>query len=215
MDPGSKNRLTPAMRARFSADTLFDRVARTLCAASVLPRKELYETWEVARRARRRFTGGVVLDACAGHGLYGFLAVLLDDAITRVHAVDVRCPPSFSALEAVMVAEWPRLAGRVVYEERVLSAMPCDRVVSIHACGALSDRVIDLAISARASLALLPCCHARGDTDAAALSGWLDPALALDSVRVLRLTSAGYRVVTQQIDPAITEKNRLILATAP
>jgi hypothetical protein len=34
-----------------------------------VPRKELFETWEIARRARRRFRGGRVVDMAAGHGL--------------------------------------------------------------------------------------------------------------------------------------------------
>jgi hypothetical protein len=49
MDRASRNRLTPQLSDRFSGSTLFDRVARAGC----LPRKELYEAWEVARRVRR------------------------------------------------------------------------------------------------------------------------------------------------------------------
>ena len=53
-DPGSRSRLTPRDLPRFEGATLFDRVARAVCRASCLPRKELYESWEVARRVRRR-----------------------------------------------------------------------------------------------------------------------------------------------------------------
>jgi hypothetical protein len=84
--------------------------------------------------------------------------------------------------------------------------------VSCHACGAFADRVIDTAAAARARLAVLPCCHDVETCDTGDLTGWMDPALAIDSVRVLRLRALGYRVRTQTIPAAITPKNRLILA---
>jgi len=40
----------------------------------------------------------------------------------------------------------------------------------------------------------------------------MEPALAIDAVRVSRLNSLGYRVRTQTIPVEITPKNRLILA---
>ena len=50
----SKTRLTDRDLERFPGDTLFDRAARAVCRAGCLPRKELYEAWEMARRVRRR-----------------------------------------------------------------------------------------------------------------------------------------------------------------
>src|SRR5687768_14897037 len=60
--PASRARLTRHDLGRFPDDTLFDRLARAICEAGCLPRKELYEAWEVARRTRRIFRGGRVLD---------------------------------------------------------------------------------------------------------------------------------------------------------
>ena len=54
-DPASRGRLTTYDLARFPGDTLFDRIGRAVCHAGCLPRKELYEAWEVARRTRRLF----------------------------------------------------------------------------------------------------------------------------------------------------------------
>src|SRR2546427_9794075 len=56
--PSSRARLTDRDLDRFPKSTLFDRLARAVCHAGCLPRKELYEAWEVARRARRLFRGG-------------------------------------------------------------------------------------------------------------------------------------------------------------
>ncbi len=43
------------------------------------------------------------------------------------------------------------------------------------------------------------------------MTGWLDPALAIDVTRATRLEAKGYRVWTQTIPKDITPKNRLLL----
>ena len=158
--PSSKARLTSHDLARFPAGTHFARLARAVCAAGCLPRKELFEAWEVARRVRRRFRGGRIVDLCAGHGLVGQIMLLLDDSSPGVLAVDHRLPRSASTLACALASVWPRLSGRVALEEMRLEDVTLgegDIVVSVHACGALTDRVIDLAVMARCRLAVLPC----------------------------------------------------------
>ena len=60
-----KNRLTPRQEAFFSGNSLFDKIARSVCRAGTLPRKELHEAWEMAKRVRRRYRGGRIVDlAC-------------------------------------------------------------------------------------------------------------------------------------------------------
>lgn len=215
-DVGSRTRLGPRSLPRFSGDTLFDRIARVICEADCLPRKELYEAWELARRARRRFRGGRVVDLACGHGLAAHLMLLLDDTSTAALAVDARLPESAALLADALVAAWPRLAGRVTRIERSLEEVPLvatDVVVSVHACGALTDRVLDKAIAASARVAVLPCCHEKATCDAGGLGGWMDVALAIDATRAARLRSAGYAVTTQTIPAAITAKNRLLLGS--
>ena len=56
--PASRTKLTRRDRGRFAGTTLFDALGRAVCEAECLPRRELYESWEVARRVRRRFRGG-------------------------------------------------------------------------------------------------------------------------------------------------------------
>ena len=75
----SAGRLTARDLGRFPAETLLDRVGRAVCHAGCLPRKELYEAWETARRVRRLFRGGRVVDLAAGHGLLAHLMLILDD----------------------------------------------------------------------------------------------------------------------------------------
>ena len=87
-----------------------------------------------------------------------------------------------------------------------------DLVVSAHACGGLTDLILERAVRARASVAVLPCCHDLKDADLGGLEGWLEGPLAMDAVRVARLRLHGYRVFTQLIPGDITPKNRLLMA---
>ena len=216
--PSSRGRLTARDRDRFAGGTVFDRLGLALCEAGCLPRKELYEAWEVARRARRLFRGGRVVDLGSGHGLLAQVMLILDDSSPSAIAVDRTQPPCAMRVHHALVAAWPRLAGRVAFLEAELDSVAIeggDIVVSSHACGRLSDVVIDRASAAGARLALLPCCHDFGACDAGGLEGWLDRALAIDVVRATRLRAAGYRVWTQSIPTEITAKNRLLLAARP
>ena len=212
--PGSRGRLTEYDLGRFPADSLFDRIGRAVCAAGCLPRKELYEAWEVARRTRRLFRGGRVVDLGSGHGLLAQVMLLLDDSSSVAVAVDAALPPSAPAVHEAMVQAWPRLEGRVTFLKAALEDVPLtseDVVVSSHACGALTDNILARATEARARVAVLPCCHDVETCEAGPFAGWVAPPLAIDLLRAVRLEQQGYRVWTQNLPAAITPKNRLLL----
>jgi len=212
--PSSRARLTDRDLDRFPGNTLFDRLARAICHAGCLPRKELYEAWEMARRVRRLFRGGRVVDLGGGHGLLAQAMLLLDDSSPSALVVDKTLPPSSTKLHAALVQAWPRLTGRVEFVASALEnveILPTDVVVSSHACGDLTDRVLDRAAAARARVAVLPCCHNLSTCDAGELSGWVEDPIAIDVVRALRLKQQGYRIWTQTIPATITPKNRLLL----
>jgi SAM-dependent methyltransferase len=215
LDPSSRDRLTARSAELFPDNTLFHKVARVVCRAGCLPRKELFESWEVARRTRRRFRGGRVVDLACGHGLIALLMIVLDDTSKNALAIDTRLPASAAKLAAAMVETWPRLEGRIAFVEgRMEDAVlgPDDLVVSAHACGTLTDVILDRAMQASARVAVLPCCHDADLCDQGGLGGWLDAPLAIDVTRVAKLRAAGYTVTTQRIPEAITPKNRLLLA---
>jgi Methyltransferase domain len=210
----SKGRLTDRDVGRFPSEKLFDRIARAVCHAGCLPRKELYEAWEVARRVRRLFRGGRVVDLGGGHGVLAQAMLLLDDTSPRALVVDKALPASSAKLHAALAGAWPRLAGRVEFLSRDINEVELtagDVVVSSHACGRLTDLVLERAAAARARVAVLPCCHDVDACDAGDLSGWLDGPVAIDAVRAVRLRDRGYTIWTQTIPADITPKNRLLL----
>lgn len=199
---------------RFAGETVFDRLARAVCAAGCLPRKELYESWETARRARRLFRGWRVVDLGGGHGLLAHVMLILDASSPSAIVADRHPVPSGPVLHDALVAVWPHLAGRVTFQHVAMEDVELastDVVVSNHACGNLTDVVLERAASARARVAVLPCCHDFKAGDAGNLSGWLDQSLAIDVVRATRLRQRGYRIWTQTIPGDITPKNRLLL----
>lgn len=214
----ARGRLTSKDVGRFSTGTLFDRIGRAVCAAGCLPRRELYEAWEVARRVRRRFRGGRVVDLAGGHGLLAQMLLVLDDTSPEAVVVDPAVPPSAGRVQSALCVAWPRLEGRVSFLESSLDATAIeatDLVVSCHACGRLTDVVLDRAMAAGARVAVLPCCHHLEPGADEPLRGWVDGALAIDIGRATRLSDNGYRVWTQTIPADITEKNRLLIGAPP
>ena len=96
---------------------------------------------------------------------------------------------------------------------------PPDLIVALHACGAASDDVIDLAIRSQAQrLALVPCCHPRrsdllqrlGIAVGGTASDRLVSAVT-DALRVLRLEASGYRVATTPLAGAATTGRDLVI----
>ena len=140
--------------------------------------------------------------------------LLLDDSSPRALVVDKALPLSSTKLHDVLVETWPRLEARIEFIAADIDDVAIssgDVVVSSHACGALTDRVLDRAAGAGARVAVMPCCHNLDSGDTGGLSGWVESAVAIDIVRASRLAGKGYRIWTQAIPGAITPKNRLLL----
>jgi SAM-dependent methyltransferase len=214
MKQGSKNRLTPQQADLFAPDTLFGRIARAVCRAGTLPRKELYEAWETAKRVRRRYRGGRVLDLACGHGLLAHMMLILDDSSPEAWAVDRHIPKSAAALSRILTEAWPRIKGRVHFKKAdmdTIEVTASDLVVSVHACGALTDLVLEKAVNKRARVAVLPCCHNSKISSMEGLDSWMDKALAIDTVRAMRLKQAGYAIHLCEIPDTVTPKNRLLM----
>ncbi len=186
--------------------------------AGTLPRKELYEAWEMAKRVRRRYRGGRIVDLACGHGLLAHIMLILDDSSPSAIAVDKTISKNAGQLSDCLIFRWPRLKNRVHYRELLLEDVEIfenDLVVSAHACGALTDLVLKKAMDKHARVAVLPCCHNAEVSPTNSLEGWMDQSLAIDAVRALQLRDCGYTIVTQTIPHDITPKNRLLMGEYP
>ena len=213
-DQGTKKRLRPGAQRHYPTNSAFDRIARVVCRTGCIPRKELYESWEIAKRVRRHLRGSRIVDLACGHGLLAYMLAVIIPSVDEVLAVDRRLPSSAMRLGSAMEEEWPELAQRVTRRQADLRDSPVRRddiVTCAHGCGSLTDHVLDLAVAARAHVAVLPCCSDHSRLDGGGLDGWLGADLAIDVVRALRLRDEGYKVWTQHIPEDITPKNRLLM----
>ena len=113
-------------------------------------------------------------------------------------------------------------------------AHPSALMVSVHACGSLTDFLIEKAIAGRAPLAIVPCCHTiqtkkgymphpvfceKTVDEVATLVEEQRIMLqkpmehVLDEIRIQTLQNAGYQVEQVLLPSSFTKQNRLILAT--
>lgn len=76
--------------------------------------------------------------------------------------IDRRLPPSAVILQNAILQQWPQLDSRFAFVEGELHQIEPHSscvLVSVHACGSLSDAMVRIAIDALAPIALVPCCH--------------------------------------------------------
>ncbi len=220
MNRASRKHLHAGCAQNYPADTVHDRIARALCGAGCLPRKELFESWSFVHRVRRRLDAPVVWDLCAGHGLVAFLLALLEPQLTSVRAIDKRKPQSFEKIRAALAPLGEERVAKVVYEEIELEdlAPPSERVfmTAVHACGRRTDRAIELALASGSSVAVLPCCPEvkRVDIPDAVRQRW-SKAEAVDLSRIFKLHAAGWRTIAAKVDDDVTAYADAIIGIAP
>ena len=70
----------------------------------------------MARRVRRLFRGGRVVDLAGGHGLLAQALLLLDDSSASALVVDTALPRVGGQAPRRPGRAWPRLTGRVTFE---------------------------------------------------------------------------------------------------
>ena len=220
MNRSSRSRLHPGCAPLFPSENLHDRVARAVCEARCLARKELFESWSFVARVRRFLDAPVVWDLGAGHGLVAMLLAILEPDLREVRCVDRRKPESFEKLRAALEGVAGGRLAKVVYDERRLDRLePAHErifVTAVHACGRRTDEAIDVALAARSSVALLPCCHdASIHVLPGALVGRWSKRDAVDLTRIFRLDAAGYRTLSRRVDDDVTACADAIIGLAP
>ena len=231
---GGRTKLRPHHKPHFEAlpPSLFRETALVVCDLGILPRKELYECWEVATRVHDHFPQSqIIADLASGHGLLGWMLLLLGRHNNRrVVCVDHKMPPSAETLADAFTSHFPNLGAYDYVEGDLARVQPSQDTLltALHACGPLTDSVLSLSINAGCSAAVMPCCHSLREKkfasqnlhgiemdDLKAAAKAIGVPSAVDNARMGLLRAHGFEVATQQIDPQITPHNQLILATPP
>jgi hypothetical protein len=207
---------------------LFNEFGKAVCIANCIPRKELLETWAMAQYVHNYFPLSIskrVADLACGHGLLAYALLLLDTTNQRTAVcIDRRMPSYMEKVSQEITSRWPNVENRWDYVEGHVERIESSSstvLLGIHCCGGLSDKVIELAISTNAPLALVPCCHTRKclpptvKKNIRSILKEANMTLAefIDTDRIERLKQAGYTVEEKRIPSVITPKNHIILAT--
>jgi Methyltransferase domain len=176
-----------------------------------------------------RARGGLLVDAAAGHGYLGLLAVellgiprvvLLERDPTRAE----RCREAAARL--TRPAEIEVRTGEV--GERALWPDRPAVVAALHACGPAADQILEGAIASRARwILVVPCCYSSALAFAPGAEAHAESLglprqsevrrrfveSLIDGERALRLEAAGYEVqVAAFVPPTVTPHNRLFRA---
>lgn len=239
----SRRKLKPTDVKRFSClePGLFVDIATVVCSVGVLPRKELYECWQMALSVHKEFPDFLrVADLAAGHGLLAWILVLLARSseyriLRTAVAIDIKRPKSAALLAAAIRKRWPDLEDAVHYVEGSIDAVhsqdgEATLFVATHACGSLSDRVLLAALNSRSAVAIMPCCHSlrkqagslsmlafATDLPSKKLENLVASAseagqpAVIDQFRIDALTAVGYEIFDATISQEITAFNRIIM----
>ncbi|NKB66050.1 MAG: hypothetical protein GKR89_03210 [Candidatus Latescibacteria bacterium] len=215
----SRSSLRRQVGAYFREDTLQDKFVRSLAQEEAVPIKEVAESGEFFARVRRHLRAPCVADLCCGHGLVGLLFALFERRVERVVLIDRSRPPLFDKVLAAAIRVGPWVADKVEYHQVSIEKAteflpPGASVVATHACGLLTDRCLDCALTVAGAVAVMPCCYPdRACPGPPALRQRLGGPMAFDIHRTYRLEAAGYYVRWSAIPAAITPMHRILIGT--
>lgn len=180
-----------------------------------------------------------IQDLCSGHGLTGLLFLacnppgkLSKTTIVRTILCDRIEPQSHSILKDYIseICPWVAEVGAVSFDASPLEDFTARAtshdssvivhgnhatiVVSTHACGSLTDKVLQYAMHVQAaSLAVMPCCYTGTDVGAPyGVRRMLGVGLSADVRRCFYLQENEYHADFTAIPQAITTMNRIIVA---
>ena len=154
---------------------------------------------------------------CSGNGLLGMYVALYSQI--EVVSMDRRQSTKYKRLKFAIERKYDLRNHR--YNQVDIWDEEAEEIVegggwlfSIHACGQLTDRVIELGIKLRQPFAIIPCCHKRGKP-------YFKPKEMpnrtgnvrdyQDNVRVQYIKEQGFLVAFPEIDKKTTEYNRILI----
>ena len=177
-----------------------------------------------------------VYDLCSGHGLTGMLFAACNpprqDRIVKAHLVDIVQPPSHQVLKELIAEVCPWVNDNVQFHTSDLDSFDpmtmsntetnknsntqdvCPIVIATHACGTLTDKVLEQAVKMECcAIAAMPCCYTGTDKGVPyGIKRAHGVAWAADIKRTYFLDSHHFHTDYSTIPLEITPLNRIIVA---
>ncbi len=154
-----------------------------------------------------------IAELCAGDGHAGQL-FSLEERVNQVDFVDVRLVRGLKTTASKIKKLYQLfLDGLENY-----SLQPGYAAIAVHACGDLTDAILEKAVEARVPVAVMPCCYTQ-NMKKYGLKTSPDSRLLLysriedyhDTVRLQFLHEQGYEARIERIDPRITPMNNVLI----
>ncbi len=181
--------------------------------------KEVLESTEFYLRTRKRILpADTVYDLACGHGLVGIILSACNPDVDVI-CVDIRRPVSFEKILDAVAAVKPHVIDRVKFIEAPLSDLQAPispsniSVVATHACGSLTDTVLDFARVCATRVAVMPCCYTGTASNVPnGVRRMLGVGVSADIDRCYRLEREGWQTDMTNVPKLVTPMNRIIVA---
>ena len=179
---------------------------------SRIKEKEFYETKWFYQKVSQFFENvDILIDCYAGNGLNGVIWALEGKA-DKVIFLDQAINPYFGELfnfsQTIADIDIKYKETNVINE----GIPKGDLITSIHACGVLTDKLIEESIKQKSPFAVMPCCHSYSThIEKEQLIYFENKTDAIDVARVMHIENNNYKVHLRNIDQKITDKNRIII----
>ncbi len=154
-----------------------------------------------------------LIDACTGDGKAG-LEFSIDRNVSRIIFVDIKEPRRFQ--RNVSRLRIPFEVNREGIETLLIPENSA--LIAVHACGMLTDIVLEKATQARIPVAVMPCCYnahmkqydLRQSPESRRLL-YAHEKDYYDAIRARFLEEQGYKAQIVQISPRITPMNNVLI----
>ncbi len=157
-----------------------------------------------------------IVDCCCGNSFLGWHWLVNDNSL-NVLAVDNRVTNRFREVNQYFKQNFPNLSEKHSFIERDVSKIifpESSLVVALHACGNLTDIIIEKCVDKRLPFAVMPCCPNSRRIWWKDKSIYFEGSLSryIDNLRLEYMQKNGYAAKFELIDENITPMNRIILA---
>jgi len=149
-----------------------------------------------------------IVECCAGNGLAG---LLFADKGKKVTHIDIKKNNQYDHVRSALNKN--NLIDSTYIQQSIYNFIPQgDAYISIHACGELTDKIIEHAIAMRKPFAVVPCCHSSSmHLSEDILKHFLHKDEAIDALRIYYAQSREYTMIVKSMPTYITKKNKILI----